>query len=131
MSDIFGGPVVYDEFGNLPEASTGPPTPQASTLPAAEQSANKCVSSVSCDAFGNEITSDGFFDEEGKWNDMTNFEPDAQILNVVNKAITESVSVLKEGRAAVSSNEDFYSEEDAKKLAKFDIKEWLDKKQLN
>ena len=81
---------------------------------------------MQCDLYGNEITNDGFYDQNGAWQDLSNFEPNPLVVEVVEYAIESTADMNKEGQSVVDPNEDFYSEEDAEELSNFDIEEWLD-----
>ena len=62
------------------------------------------------------------------WQDMTSYKPDPATKAIVDRAIAESTAVSKVGTSAAEPSNDFYSEEDSKKLAEFDIKGWLEEK---
>ena len=48
---------------------------------------NSCFESGECDKYGNPITEAGFYNENGKWEDMTNFEPDPDVLDFVETSV--------------------------------------------
>ena len=52
---------------------------------------------------------------------MSGYVPDATTKAIVDSAIANSTTVSKVGSSATDSSNDFYSEEDAKKLSTFDI----------
>ena len=70
-------------------------------------------------------SSNGFYDENGMWQDMSGYVPDATTKAIVDEAIADSTAVSKVGDSAADASNDFYSEEDAKKLSTFDIQGWL------
>ena len=59
---------------------------------------------------------------------MSGYVPDATTKAIVDEAIADSTAVSKVGDSAADASNDFYSEEDAKKLSTFDIQGWLEEK---
>ena len=61
------------------------------------------------------ISGKGFYSQDGKWQDMTNFVVDPLKKAVINYAIEKTVDIARVG--AIKVADEFYDEDKAKKLA--------------
>ena len=121
LQEIFGGPsTLWNSTDLINSANT------TLNMTYSKESSDDSIDSQMQGS--QETTENGFYDENGTWQDMTDYVPDAAIKAIVDTVITESQTVSKVGTSAADSSNDFYSEEDAKQLSTFDIKSWLDKK---
>ena len=81
-----------------------------------------------CDKYGNEVTGDGYYDESGRWIDLTSFEPEPAKAQAVEAVIESTVTVAKIGEAATETEDEFYNEEVARELTDFDFTSWLEER---
>lgn len=56
---------------------------------------------VECDDYGNVITDDGFFDENGRWVDMTNYVEDPAVSAAIDAALSGAGAAKKSGKNSV------------------------------
>ena len=85
FEDIFGGGGGIGEGDRDSEAESEPPCDPA----AGECEIDPlCAGDVECDDYGNVITDDGFFDESGRWVDMSNYVENPVVSAAIDAALS-------------------------------------------
>ena len=64
-----------------------------------------CSSSeVECDEFGTPVTEKGFYADDGRWQDMTDYKVDTQKKELVNYVIESTIEMTKIGESMVKAD---------------------------
>ena len=97
FEDIFGGDGGGigggdDDSGTESEPTCDPAAGECEIDPLCDKA------DVECDDYGNVITDDGFFDESGRWVDMSNYVENPVVSAAIDAALSGAGAAKKSGK---------------------------------
>ena len=86
---------------------------------------------MECDDYGNVITDDGFYDDDGRWVDMSNYVEDPAMSAAIDAALAGAGAAKKSGKNNVPKGGEIYTEAAAADASGFDIMSWIESRGLS